>query len=348
MEPIADVTTPKRRWLKRFVLSVLAIALVAGGIAAWAVNRYVVDHVKISNVSEYERQASTAVAASSTSASTTASSSSSTSTTTKPPSSSAPTTTSAPVLTDRSFTDGSTTITIEQRTGGTGNRAYTYFVADIVVADARQFRSAFAKNKFGENIIDNTSKIAADVNALLAINGDYYGFRRSGILIRNGVIYRDDGARQGLALQADGTMSLYDEKTTSAQELVESAVFQTFSFGPGLVEDGQVLPGIDSVEIDTNIGNHAIHGKQPRTGLGMIAPNHFLFVVVDGRSALSRGLTVSEFAQLFTDLGATVAYNLDGGGSSTMYFNGALVNNPLGKARERGTSDIVYVGTVPS
>jgi exopolysaccharide biosynthesis protein len=53
---------------------------------------------------------------------------------------------------------------------------------------------------------------------------------------------------------------------------------------------------------------------------------------------------MSEFAQLFAAAGAKVAYNLDGGGSSTMYFNGAVVNSPLGRNRERGTSDIVYIG----
>ena len=77
----------------------------------------------------------------------------------------------------------------------------------------------------------------------------------------------------------------------------------------------------------------------------MIAANHFVFVVVDGRSAgYSNGITMTDFAQLFVDLGAQVAYNLDGGGSSQMVFNGSLVNNPLGKTKERGTSDILWIG----
>jgi len=52
---------------------------------------------------------------------------------------------------------------------------------------------------------------------------------------------------------------------------------------------------------------------------------------------------MTEFAQIFVDAGAQVAYNLDGGGSSAMYFNGALVNNPLGRGQERGVSDILYI-----
>ena len=48
-------------------------------------------------------------------------------------------------------------------------------------------------------------------------------------------------------------------------------------------------------------------------------------------------------AEIMQSLGATTAYNIDGGGSSTMYFDGAVVNDPLGKGQERGTSDILYI-----
>ena len=121
-------------------------------------------------------------------------------------------------------------------------------------------------------------------------------------------------------------------------------MWNTLSFGPGLVEGGAVLPGIDDLEIDTNFGNHSVQGRQPRTGVGMVSTNHLLFVVVDGRSdGYSRGVTMSELAQIFVNHKVRVAYNLDGGGSSTMVFKGDLVNNPLGRGQERGTSDILYV-----
>jgi exopolysaccharide biosynthesis protein len=178
----------------------------------------------------------------------------------------------------------------------------------------------------------------------LAINGDYYGFRDDGIVIRNGVIYRNEPARQGLVLYTDGTLKLYDETTTTADKLLADGAWQTWSFGPGLVNAGKVLGGIESVEVDTNFGNHSVQGNQPRTGIGMISANHFVLVAVDGRSTgYSRGVSMTEMAQIFVDLGATVAYNLDGGGSTTMVFNDALVNNPLGRGEERGTSDIIYI-----
>ena len=247
-------------------------------------------------------------------------------------------------LTADSYTSDTAQVKVSKHTRGSGSDLITWFVADITVSDATIVRSAFAGDEFGENIIANPSEIAQQAGAVLAINGDYYGFRDTGIVIRNGVAYRDKGARQGLACYADGSMRLYDETATTAARLVADGVWNTLSFGPGLVEGGAVIAGIDSVEIDTNVGNHSVQGQQPRTGVGVVAANHVLFVVVDGRSAgYSRGVTMTEFAEIFVELGATVAYNLDGGGSSAMVFNGSLVNNPLGKGQERGTSDILYV-----
>jgi exopolysaccharide biosynthesis protein len=324
------MTAKKRRprwWkiLRRVLIGLGVIALAVGVIAAWAVNRYIIDHVQIADVAAYEAsaKASTSTVGNST-------------TTTLPE--------SPAVVTENSYTYGGTKISIRKVVTGTGNATVTYFVADVVLGDAQELRSAFADNKFGTNIIDDTSTIAAENDAIFAINGDYYGFRTSGIVIRNGVIFRDNGTRQGLAIYRDGTMALYDETTTTAQELVDAGVWNTLSFGPGLLENGLILDGIDKVQIDTNIGNHSMQGNQPRTGIGMISANHFVLVAVDGRSTgYSRGLTITEFAQVFKDLGATVAYNLDGGGSTSMYFNGEVVNNPLGKGDERGTSDILYI-----
>ena len=159
------------------------------------------------------------------------------------------------------------------------------------------------------------------------------------------MIFRDDGAREGLAFYHDGTVQLYDERTTTATDLLAAGVWNTLSFGPALLENGEIESGIDNVEVDTNFGNHSIQGAQPRTAVGIIAPDHLVFVVVDGRSTgYSAGVTMTGLAQIMQGLGATTAYNLDGGGSSTMYFNGELVNNPLGRGQERGTSHILYVG----
>ncbi len=335
----------KRRWLRILLASLAVVLVVAATAAWWALDRFVIDHVEIADVAAYEAaaigdSASPAPAVAATASATT----SGTGTATADDTSSVDSGSDEAVVTATSYSDENTTLAISQVVVGSGRNTITYYLADVMLSDATDLRAGFANNAFGTNIVEYTSDIAEYYDAIFAINGDYYGFRETGIVIRNGVIYRDDGARVGLAIYTDGSMKIYDETTTSADELVAAGVYNTLSFGPALVDDGEIVDGIDNIEIDTNFGNHSIQGEQPRTGIGVIDDNHFVFVVVDGRSTgYSMGVTMTEFAQIFVDLRATQAYNLDGGGSSTMYFNGDLVNNPLGKGKERGTSDILYV-----
>ena len=322
-----------RRLRRSLLIGGLALLTAVGGTTAWALDRFVIEHVEIADVSEYEAAQQAQDAGSSTAqadADATSSGSTDASGTTAPQSSEA-------ALTEPQ-------ITITEMTYGSGSDAATYYVADVVVSDVSQLRAAFADDAFGQNIIEVPSVIAQENNATLAINGDYYGFRDTGIVIRNGVLYRDQPARQGFAIYSDGTMAVYDETTTSGEELLADGVWQTISFGPALVTGGSVIEGIDQVEIDTNVGNHSIQGDQPRTAIGMIEANHFVFVVVDGGSDESAGVTLPELAEIMASLGATEAYNLDGGGSSTMVSDGTVVNDPLGRGTERGTSDIFYIG----
>ncbi|MBB6637180.1 phosphodiester glycosidase family protein [Cohnella thailandensis] len=245
---------------------------------------------------------------------------------------------------DWNYKSDTQSVSIKKVQTGSGDDTVTYYVADVVLQDASSLLTAFAKDSFGTNIVQNTSTIAENHDAIFAINGDYYGFRDTGVVIRNGELYRDEPAREGFATLSDGTMMSYDEEEVSSSELLAQGVTNTFSFGPALVKDGEIVGDFSSVKIDTNFGNRSIQNANPRTGIGMISPNHYVFIVVDGRSSgYSRGMTLDEFAQLFVNLGATEAYNLDGGGSSTMYFMGRVVNDPLGKGDERGVSDIIYL-----
>jgi exopolysaccharide biosynthesis protein len=310
-------TRPKRRVRRAVLSAATALTLAAGGGTAWALDRYVVDHVEIADVDAHEAAVS---ADSATGGSP-----------------------SGATVTGTSYVSDDASVTLSTVTTGSGDSTVTYHVADVVLSDATALRSAFADNAFGTNIVENTSEIAEDNDAVLAVNGDYYGFRDDGIVIRNGVVYRDEGARQGLAFYRDGTVEVYDETATSADELVADGVWNTLSFGPALLEDGAVVDGIEDVEVDTNFGNHSIQGDQPRTAVGVVDANHLVFVVVDGRDpGYSEGVTLTELAGIMQDLGATTAYNLDGGGSSTMYFDGEVVNQPS-EGHERGVSDILYV-----
>ena len=214
------------------------------------------------------------------------------------------------------------------------------YVADVIADSADVIKTAFADDTYGRNVTENTSQIAAAHNAILAVNGDNYGMQERGCVIRNGVVYRDSGGRNDvLCIDADGTMRVVSPDAYSAEALVEQGVWQAFSFGPGLVEDGQI-----TVTPGQEVGK--AKASTPRTAIGQISANHYIFVVSDGRTAESEGLSLYELAEFMQKLGAETAYNLDGGGSSTMYYNGEVVNQPTsgGRIKERSVSDIVYIG----
>ena len=156
---------------------------------------------------------------------------------------------------DWSYTSDTKTINIKKVETGSGSNKITYFVADVTLKDTSSLCSAFAKNKFGTNIIQYTSEIADNNDAIFAINGDYYGFRDDGIIIRNGELYRDVPTRDGVAFYSDGQMKTYDETAVSSSELLKSGVTNTFSFGPVLVKDGKAITDFTNVKIDKNYKN---------------------------------------------------------------------------------------------
>lgn len=240
------------------------------------------------------------------------------------------------VVTATSYTDDHIRITLEQTV--VYNTAV--YIADIQVSDVSYLKTALANGVYGRNIKETTSAMAEENNAIFAINGDYYGFRNDGYVIRDGVLYREtSGDREDLMIEGNGDFSIVEEKDTTAQSLLQAGAWQVLSFGPALVNNGQIVVTANSEVSQSKSSN-------PRTAIGQISALHYLVIVSDGRTSESAGLSLAELAALFTERGCTVAYNLDGGGSSTMWFNGAVVNNPTdGRSTgERSVSDIVYIG----
>lgn len=244
-----------------------------------------------------------------------------------------------PVITDHSYNDGFTSIEISTlRMLDTD-----IYIADVEIIDPSLIRTALAEGAFGRNLTEPTSVIAERNDAIFAVNGDYYGFRSSGYVMRNGYLYRSvpakDPDQEDLVLYEDGSIAIVREADLTAEEIRDFGARDIFSFGPGLVMDGEI-----SVSKNDEVERAQV--TNPRTAIGLLSPLHYLFVVSDGRTEESVGLSLYELAILMKDLGCTTAYNLDGGGSSTMWFNGRVLNNPTtfgDKIAERSVSDIVYI-----
>ena len=256
-------------------------------------------------------------------------------TATEPPAEQA---TTAPISTDTEYHDDQIDIVLTtMRVENT-----TVYVADVQIADISLLKTALAGNTYARNLTETTSVQAANAGAILAINGDYYGAQERGYVLRNGVLYRASAqsGTDALVIGADGNFRIITEGETSADTLVREGAWQVLTFGPALINGGQV-----TVSSSDEVGRAMT--SNPRTAIGQISEGHYLLVVSDGRTKESAGLSLRQLAELMQSLGAQVAYNLDGGGSSTMVFQGRVVNNPTTNGRsirERSVSDSVYIG----
>ncbi|HIS60658.1 MAG TPA: phosphodiester glycosidase family protein [Candidatus Scybalomonas excrementigallinarum] len=243
-------------------------------------------------------------------------------------------------ITETSYQDDNIQISLETF------RKYdaTIYVADITLSSADYLKTALAQNTFGTNITEKTSELAEEKNAIFAINGDYYGANNRGYVIKNGVLYRstirENSDYGDLVIYQDGTFGIIDETQISADQLIQDGVTNLFAFGPTLIKDSTI-----TVSEHEEVGRAM--SSNPRTAIGIVDSLHYIVLVSDGRTSESEGLSLYEVAEIMQEYGCSTAYNLDGGGSSTMYFNGQIINNPTTNGRkisERSVSDIVYIG----
>ena len=240
-------------------------------------------------------------------------------------------------ITDTSYEDENIKINIKKY------REYdtNIYVADVVLTDASYLKTAFAKNSYGKNVTAKVSLVANSVNSILAINGDFYGAQEKGYVLKNGEIYRStSNNNEDLVIYKDGSFEIINEKNTDLSTLLTNGAYNLLSFGPCLLQNNNIM-----IDKNTEVGKSM--ASNPRTAIGIIDDLHYVFVVSDGRINNNVGLSLYELATFMKSLNVDIAYNLDGGGSSTMYFNGKVINNPTTsgkKISERSVSDIVYIG----
>lgn len=217
----------------------------------------------------------------------------------------------------------------------------TYYVADVWVRDIRYFQTAFATGKFQRGSANYLmpAKIGADTGAVVGITGDFCSARSNGVVIRNGELYRDSKSEEDVCiLYADGTMETYYANDFQLEDVLARGAYQSWCFGPKLIDDGQVPSSFNCSD--------AVAGKNPRSAIGYYAPGHYCLLTVDGRQpGYSKGLSMEGLSKLLIDLGCKDGYNLDGGQTAAMVFEGSLVSQPYKGGREVG--DMILISTSP-
>jgi exopolysaccharide biosynthesis protein len=206
-------------------------------------------------------------------------------------------------------------------------------VADIYVSSVAYLRRGFPLGKW-KSEMRSVKTIANESNAILAMTGDYSSLLGAGLVAANGEILRktENSVRDNCLILSDGQMLTYQRREMNLSEVLDDGIWHSFLFGPALLSQGKAIEKFNS----------KIRGTNPRSVLGYYQPGHYCFVLVDGRSKASRGMTLAQTARFMQELGCQTAYNLDGGQSAVLWFNGEIVNNPYKGGRR--LMDIVYVG----
>lgn len=237
------------------------------------------------------------------------------------------------------YQDDSHSIVIKQMS----ENGITYFIVDVQLKNAAQFQTALSHGE-PNSAREPLSNIVSRTDAVLAINGDDYGAHKYGTIIRNGELIRSTKTtRHMLIVDENGDFSIHadrskDKPKTLGTELQNQGTWQTFEFGPELVRDGSPTTFSSSFDlISTKVSR-----REPRTAIGQIDSLHYVVVVADGRQdGYSIGMTLQELQRIFVDCGAHTAINLDGGGSTELWFLGEIINRPSG-GEERIMSDIIF------
>ena len=177
-----------------------------------------------------------------------------------------------------------------------------------------------------------TSQIVAENDAVAGINAGGFqddalgtGGKPAGLVIEDGQLRTTNtGASYSLVgMDKDNKMVVSNSMTYSkCQQLnLRCAV----SFGPVIIINGNAT-------IKSGTGGW---GMQPRTAIAQRKDGAILMLVIDGRQKGSLGATLRQVQDILLDNGAYNAFNLDGGASTTMVYNGNVVNSPSDILGER-------------
>ena len=212
-----------------------------------------------------------------------------------------------------------------------------FWVADIRIGHPSQLRTA-AADGFESDMVLPAAAIARRMNAVLAVNGDYFNYNKNGYTLRQGELFKDrlNGRRDLLLIDEDGDFHFMRKarKGTGVTEINGKKVINAFSFGPVLVENGELNQ-------DYSCDEMAFGDYCQRMCIGQVDKLHYKIVCCAAPHRGSEGMTIRQFASLVHSLGIPNAYNLDGGNSTMLIFNGEKIND-ADNPKERDIADIIY------
>mgnify|MGYP001186056640 FL=1 len=215
---------------------------------------------------------------------------------------------------------------------------YRGYMAKVKLHDPSAVRLVLSHDKVGDKG-ETTSQAAKRTGAKLAVNGGGFATAK-GLIYPMGITVVDGEIKTFDIPGDDWSFIGFDKKgrlvggnIKTKEELKKLGVQHGASFVPTLLKDGK------KQKIPSKWANR----REPRTMIGHFSNGDLLFIVIDGRQKdYSLGVTLEEAQEKLLEFNVRDAYNLDGGGSSTFYYNGKVLNRPSdGKERLLASSFVV-------
>jgi len=215
-----------------------------------------------------------------------------------------------------------------------------YTFSEVKIADASQFRRYMADNTFGSSVQYRTSDMAATVNAVVAMSGDFYKFRDCGIVVYQRQLHRFFGKdMDSLFIDSKGDFhfiprSTMMDKSVAENYIKENDILFSLAFGPILVDNGvNVAPNSYIVG--------EINDLYSRAAIAQLGDKHYLLVTVNFEGNYVAAATVKSLASVLEAMGCDKAYALDGGQTGTIVVNDTVINS-VDFGYQRQISDIIY------
>ena len=243
-----------------------------------------------------------------------------------------------------------------------------YCVADVYASKESPLFSimteAEGKRPGGYKRLD-PEKLVAKYPVVFAFSDDYYGYRQyrrdlgkatwpTGIIIRNGeILYdktRDSSKKRDfppldtLVVYENGRMKTFLSDEYTAEEYIQQGATQVFSFGPWLIREGEVNEKVIGPKFEFSTMKHS----DPRAVIGMVDPFHYIMIVVGCPNGKYTGATGEWIVNKMQEYGCGVAFNMDGGGTACMVFNGKILIHGRWDTDHRSLGSMIAFGKLDS
>ena len=219
-----------------------------------------------------------------------------------------------------------------------GIRCWT---ADVEISDASQLRTVSAAG-FDSNGSEYGTVLANRMNAVLAVDGDYYCYTAdTPVIIRQGITYRNRLRKKPgpdvLLIDEDGNFHGIEDAREGdiGEEIGGRKIINAFCFGPLLVNNGSIRRNKTNPRMKTD-------QRCQRVAIAQTGPLKYRIIVTGPNARGSKGFAFEDWRRFVADMpDVQVAYNLDGGDSAVLVFNGMKINDPE-NTNERPLADIIY------